>query len=170
MNITDDTWGSEFFDSLLQRARLSPRRRRHFNLHSSYTEPCQRLLNAVCADSYIPPHRHLADPKDELLVVLSGAIVCWHFNDAGEVTRAMRMDAGGQVCGTTISAHQWHTVTALEPGAVILEVKAGPFDPSAAKLKAPWAPDEGDPAASEFLKALNKIRPAPEMPRPEGQR
>jgi hypothetical protein len=32
----------------------------------------------------------------------------------------------------------WYTVVALEPGSVVLEVKADPFDPNQPKDLAPW--------------------------------
>lgn len=154
-----DTWGRELLASLVERATSSPRRRQHLNLHLDHSDSCQRLLNAICADSYIRPHRHVLDPKDELLIVLQGEVVCWYFDDSGTVVDAVRMEAGGEFFGVTIHAHQWHTITACDAGAVILEVKAGPFDPLTAKLMAPWAPEEGSPGAPAYLKWLNQQLP-----------
>jgi hypothetical protein len=45
-------------------------------------------------------------------------------------------------------------VVALEPGCVLLEVKAGPFDPNQPKDLAPWAPEEGSEAAADYLNFL----------------
>ena len=42
----------------------------------------------------------------------------------------------------------------LEPGCVLLEVKAGPFDPNQPKDLAPWAPVEGSVAAADYLNRL----------------
>ena len=50
----------------------------------------------------------------------------------------------------------WHTVVALESGSAILEIKAGPFDPSQAKEYAAWAPSEGSPEAISYLEVLHR--------------
>lgn len=154
-----DTWGRQFLAELVERATLSPRRRQHLNLHSDYSDSCQQLLNAICADSYIRPHRHILDPKEELLIVLQGEVVCWYFDDSGTVLDAVRMEAGGEFFAVRIQAHQWHTITACDATAVILEVKSGPFDPLKAKLLAPWAPEEGSPDAAAYLKCLTQQLP-----------
>lgn len=46
---------SELLESLVAKAKNSPRLRQNYNLHDSYDEPCQRLLNAIEPDSYLPP-------------------------------------------------------------------------------------------------------------------
>jgi hypothetical protein len=53
-----------------------------------------------------------------------------------------------------VASTSWHTVIALEPGCVLLEVKAGPFDPNQPKVLAPWAPEEGSDAAGDYLSRL----------------
>jgi hypothetical protein len=45
-------------------------------------------------------------------------------------------------------------VIAFEPGCVLLEVKAGPFDPNQPKDLALWSPEEGCDAASVYLERL----------------
>ena len=37
--------------------------------------------------------------------------------------------AGGHICALNIPAGQWHTLRALDPGTVILEMKDGPYEP-----------------------------------------
>lgn len=146
--------GEDLFRDLVFQAQVAPRRRQHFNLHSNYADPCQRLLNAICFDSYIRPHCHRLDPKDELLVVLSGEVVCWRFDDSGRIASTQLLSSGGTVSAVMLSAYEWHTVTALSEAAIILEVKAGPFDASVAKSFAPWAPEEGTPDAERYLAQL----------------
>lgn len=48
----------------------------------------------------------------------------------------------------------WHTVLSLEPGGILFETKAGPFDASRAKTFAPFAPAEDSPKASHYLEQL----------------
>ena len=51
-------------------------------------------------------------------------------------------------------ADTWHTVIAMEPRCVLLEIKAGPFDETSPKELADWAPQEGTPDALEYLHDL----------------
>ncbi len=56
--------------------------------------------------------------------------------------------------GAEVPSSTWHTVVALEPGCVLLEVKGGPFDPSQPKDLAPWAPEEGSAMVQGYLQGL----------------
>jgi cupin fold WbuC family metalloprotein len=80
------------------------------------------------------------------------------FDDAGAVQGVLRLAADGYggdaAVGAEVPANVWHTVVALEPGCVLLEVKAGPFDPNRPKDLAAWAPEEGSPEASIYLREL----------------
>jgi hypothetical protein len=44
-----------------------------------------------------------------------------------------------------------HSVVFHAPAAVVLEVKAGPYEPRLDKEFASWAPPENDPAAASFV-------------------
>jgi cupin fold WbuC family metalloprotein len=151
-------------DELVARAALSPRRRQHLNLHASHEEPCQRLLNAIGMDSYIQPHRHLRDPRHELLIAVRGSFSVFTFDDSGILIRRVRMEAGGTNAdgsvgiGVETTPHDWHTVIANVPGAVLLEIKAGPFDPSVPKDLAPWAPVEDSDEAAAYFSALRGLQ------------
>lgn len=143
---------------LTEQAGASPRRRQHLSIHQSYQEPCQRLFNAIEPDSYIRPHRHATDPRDEFLLAVRGEMALLTFDDAGTVTSVLRFasEKHGPVlaAGVEVPASTWHTVLALRPGSVLLEVKAGPFDPAQPKDLATWAPEEGSVDAAHYLQAL----------------
>lgn len=151
-------FSSDYLNELTARAQCSPRKRQHHNIHESYADPCQRLFNAIEPDSYIPPHRHAADPRDELLIAVRGLMALVTFDEQGKVTGVVRFGASrngeGLAVGADVPASTWHTVIALEPGCVLLEVKAGPFDPNQPKDLAKWAPDEGSPEALPYLNQL----------------
>jgi len=147
----------DMLDSLISAAQQSPRGRQHLNLHVNYSDKVQRLLNAIGTESYIRPHRHLLDPKPELLVAVSGVLSLLVFNDAGEIENITRFghDRDTSNCfAVELSPADWHTVIAHTPDAVILEIKPGPFDPDAAKEYAPWAPEENSPAALAYFAHL----------------
>ena len=153
-------FGADYLNELTARAQCSPRKRQHHNIHESYADPCQRLFNAIEPSSYIRPHRHAADPRDELLIAVRGSMALVTFDEQGMVTGVVRFGADrngdGLAVGAEVPANRWHTVIALEPGCVLLEVKAGPFDPNQPKDLAPWAPDEGTAGADNYLNKLLK--------------
>jgi cupin fold WbuC family metalloprotein len=154
MKIFDETYLSD----LSARAETNSRRRQHLSIHQSYQEPCQRLFNAIEPDSYIRPHRHATDPRDEFLLAVRGEMALLIFDDSGAVTRVQRFASEKYgpafAAGIEVPASTWHTVLALQPGSVLLEVKAGPFDPAQPKDLAPWAPEEGSVDATRYLQAL----------------
>jgi cupin fold WbuC family metalloprotein len=153
-------FSAALLDYLVGCAERSPRRRVHHNVHASYDEPVQRLFNAICEDSYIRPHRHLLDPKQELLISVRGRFGLLLFDDEGSVTGASIIGAAGCASpAAEIMPAQWHTVLALEPRSVLLEIKAGPFDPSRAKELAPWSPEEGAAEAAIYHARLRAALP-----------
>jgi cupin fold WbuC family metalloprotein len=154
---------ADSLDALVAAARVSPRRRQHRNIHVSHDDPCQRLLNAIGTDSYIRPHRHSLDPKTETLIAVRGrfALIC--FDDEGAVDSIVRFGMessavnAGMAAGVQVPPGTWHTVLALVPGAILFEVKAGPFHPDVAKEFPEWAPAEGSTEAGNYLDLLNAL-------------
>ncbi|CAJ0771500.1 WbuC family cupin fold metalloprotein [Ralstonia chuxiongensis] len=148
-------------DELGVNAKASARRRQHRNIHASYSEKIQRLFNAICADSYIRPHRHTLDPRNESLVAVRGEFAAITFADDGRIADVVRFateahwagDARVTV-GIELSPETWHTVVALSDTAILFEVKEGPFEPTIAKEYAPWAPEEGDGGVAAYLQWL----------------
>ncbi len=151
---------ADYLDDLSGQAHKSPRKRQHLNIHEDYQDPCQRLFNALEPETYIRPHRHSSDPKTELLIAVRGLMSLVVFNEDGTINWVLRFGTNhkikGLALGAEISPNTWHTVIALESGSVLLEVKAGPFDPSLPKDLAPWAPEEGADATLSYLDQLKK--------------
>jgi len=50
-------------------------------------------------------------------------------NSDGDLEGSYELSAGGPICALNIPAGQWHTLRALESGAVILEMKDGAYEP-----------------------------------------
>ncbi len=150
-------------DKLTQKAVESPRLRQHLNLHQSYSESCQRLLNAIEPESYIRPHSHSHEQGAETMIALRGlmALVC--FDNLGNVLSVKRFGAGNYEIrydvslGVEIPPGAWHTVVALDRGSVLLEIKSGPFNPDAPKFLAPWAPEEGSEVSLDYLTSLKSL-------------
>lgn len=145
----------------MHKAARSIRKRQHLNIHRSHDEHCQRLFNAIAPGSYIRPHRHSLDPKTEDLVAVRGVFALVLFSDMGMIENIVRFGtekyegSGGMGIGVELPPHAWHTVVALTDGAILLELKEGPFRPDAAKEFAPWAPDEGTTESAEYVRSLH---------------
>ncbi|PLY02406.1 MAG: cupin fold metalloprotein, WbuC family [Desulfuromonas sp.] len=143
-------------DALSLSARSAERLRKNLNLHDSYTDPCQRLFNAIEPRSYVRPHRHADPPKPETFLVVRGEFVLVIFDDHGECVDLIQLRAGGDRVAVDLPPGVWHMVIALQPGTIFFETKPGPYLPVTDKDFAPWAPEEGSPEASIYLDGLVK--------------
>lgn len=86
---------NKILDNLPAQAKASPRLRMNLNFHQSLDEKCHRFLNAVEPGANIPVHRH--PEKEESFVVLRGRIR-WHFyDDTGNETERVLLDANGDI-------------------------------------------------------------------------
>ena len=151
---------NKYLNKLSAAAKKNPRQRQHINIHKSYQDNSQRLFNALEPGTYIRPHRHLSDPKDELLIAIKGLMALIIFDDFGSVEEIHLLDPNGKkksVIGVELSSNVWHTVLALEKNSILLEVKAGPFDPLKPKDLAAWAPDEESSLKKDYYECLNKL-------------
>jgi cupin fold WbuC family metalloprotein len=153
-------FGSEYIGSLVRSARESARLRQNANVHTTYEDPCQRLFNALCAGTYIRPHRHSGAQGNELLVAISGSCALIQFTDEGCVSSVVLFGSEKHRCqpniaaAVEISAGCWHSVVVLSGYAVLFEVKRGPFRLSDAKDFPRWAPEEGSADAHAYLAEL----------------
>ena len=141
--ITDET-----LTSLTQQAKQSPRLRMNYNFHSELEDPVQRLCNAMEPGTYVRPHRHAQ--RWEFLSILSGSALALVFNDDGRVIQRVELSARGPVYALELPADTWHTLTGLESGSILFEVKQGPYIKPEEKDFAAWAPAERDAAAPRF--------------------
>ena len=139
-------------------AQESARQRDIHVLHTGDEDTLQRMLNAMQPGTYVTPHRHVAVPKAEAVVVLQGSIGFVSFEDDGyyDEQHFVYVDPKQGVYGIDYRAGVWHSFIALEPDTVLFEVKPGPYDAATDKEFAPWAPSEGDPEAAHYLAILEK--------------
>jgi cupin fold WbuC family metalloprotein len=147
-----------FLGDLIGKAKGSSRQRQHRNIHVTYDDQVQRLFNAIEPGSYIRPHRHSLDPRDELLIAVRGVMALVTFDENGGISEVFHLGTekygDGNAVGAEVPSTTWHTVVALESGCVLLEVKAGPFDHGRPKEFAPWAPEDGTPDAAVYFAEL----------------
>jgi cupin fold WbuC family metalloprotein len=132
---------------LLARAEATTRRRLNLNLHAE-GEPVSRFLNAGIAGTYARPHRH-PQGRWELVTLLHGRFDIVTFSSNGLIDARYALTMGDTQIAE-IPGGVWHGVVFAAPGAVVLEIKAGLYDPSADKEFASWAPAESTPDAAHF--------------------
>jgi cupin fold WbuC family metalloprotein len=147
----------QMLDELSEEARQLPRLRKHCNFHGADNAPCHRLIIAIEPGSYIPPHCHADRNKDETISIVRGRIGMVFFDAQGSVTQRLLLEAGGETQGVTIPAGMFHSLLALEPGAVFLEAKAGPYLPPADSERPAWAPLENTAEAPAYLAAMRAL-------------
>jgi cupin fold WbuC family metalloprotein len=136
-------------DALCGEAGQSARLRRHHNLHE-LPDRVQRFLNALQPGTYVRPHRHRRDEPGsgfECFVVLQGAVGLVLLDGDGEVVGTERLEAEGPVKGVELAEGRFHTLVALCPDTVILELKQGPYEPATDKEFLAHFPAEGTPEA-----------------------
>jgi len=158
--------GDDLIRQVTEEARRSARRRKNYNFHKSPDDHAHRFLNVLLEGAYITPHRHLVPPKSEMFLVLEGYAVLYRFEDDGRVSGRYllgngplpeRLPAGVEarpIWGVDLAPGVWHTVAAITPSAVCVELKTGPWDPATDKEFAAWAPRENSPEAAAYLEGL----------------
>ena len=137
-------------------ARENPRKREILVLHRGNSDSLQRMVNAMEPGSYMRPHRHHAPPKAESLVLLAGSLGFISFLEDGtlDLENCVLLKRAKGAVALDCRESIWHTLIALEPGTVFFEAKSGPFDATADKEFASWAPAEDAPEATSYLKTL----------------
>ena len=114
-------------DSLTIQAKTSPRLRMNMDLRDSAEDQSQRMLNALEPGTVLPIHRHRK--TSETVAILRGRAVQYLYDDEGNETDAVLLEAGGEIPAMQVEMGQWHRLEALESGTVIVEFKNGAYEP-----------------------------------------
>lgn len=72
-------------------------------------------------------------------------------DECGQILDIERVSANGSTRGIELPEGTYHTLVALAPDTVILELKEGPYEPSTDKEFIDTFPDEGTPAAKQLV-------------------
>ena len=114
-------------DSLTTAAQASPRLRMNMDLRNSPEDKSQRMLNAIEPGSVMPVHRH--SKSSETVVILRGRIQWRFYDDAGNETERVTLDADGEPRMLNVERDRWHSLVSLESGSVLFECKDGAYEP-----------------------------------------
>ena len=116
----------QLLDDLTAQAKASPRLRMNLDLRTTPEDQSQRMLNALEPGTVLPIHRH---PKTtEVVTILRGKAVQYLYDENGNKTGQVLLEAGGECAGMSIERGQWHRIECLETGTVIFEAKDGPYE------------------------------------------
>lgn len=118
---------NNLLEQLSAQAKACERLRMNLDLRTSTDDSSQRMLNALEPGTPLPIHRHRF--STETVVMLRGSIKEIFYNDNGEVTDIILMQAGGECPALQIPKGQWHTVEVMETGTIIFEAKDGVYAP-----------------------------------------
>lgn len=113
-------------DSLTEQAKHNPRKRIHYDLRDSADENSMRMLNAIEPESVIPVHRHTMTSED--VVVIRGCVEELLFDDSGNETDRVRLEAGSNCVACHVPKGTFHTCRSLQSGSVIIEFKTTRYD------------------------------------------
>ena len=117
----------KILDELTASAKASPRLRMAMDLRNSPEDLSQRMLNALEPGTIMPIHRHQA--SSETVVILRGKIRWIFFDENGNETERVVLDADGDLRMLNVEKDRWHSLECLESGSVLYESKDGPYKP-----------------------------------------
>ena len=112
-------------DSITAQAKASPRLRMNLDLRNSPDDSSQRMLNAIEPGSVLPIHRHRH--SSETVVIIRGKIQGVFYDDNGNETERVTLDANGDLRMLNIEKNRWHSVESPETGSVLYESKDGAY-------------------------------------------
>ena len=117
----------KLFAEIAEQASASPRLRMHYDLRDSSDENGQRLMNVLLPGTKSGIHRHTN--TSEVVVCIQGSCIERLYDDKGNETECISLTAGGEVPGLVIPMGVYHSLEATDAMSVIVEAKAGKYDP-----------------------------------------
>ena len=118
---------NKILDDLSAQAKKNPRLRQAMDLRNSPEDLSQRMLNALEPGTVMPIHRHHG--SSETVVVLRGKIEWIFYDNDGNETERVALDANGEPRMLNVERDRWHSLVCLEEGSVLFESKNGAYAP-----------------------------------------
>ncbi len=114
-------------DMLTAQAKASPRLRMNMDMRNGPEDLSQRMLNALEPGTVLPIHRH--HDSSETVVIVRGKIQWVFYDENGNETERVVLDADGDPKMLNVEKDRWHSLVCLESGSVLYESKDGPYHP-----------------------------------------
>jgi cupin fold WbuC family metalloprotein len=143
----------ELLNTITEQARCSPRQRQNYDFHQP-SEKVQRFLNVLQPGTYVRPHRHQRPPDVngfEFFLVLQGKVGIIIFDENAQIVHTELICAKGATRAIELPEGIYHTLVALAPDTVILELKEGPYNPTTDKEFLDGFPTENTSAAEQMV-------------------
>ena len=118
---------NKILDELSAQAKVNPRLRQSMDLRNSPEDQSQRMLNALEPGTVMPIHRH--QKTSESVVILRGKIEWIFYDNDGNETERVTLDANGEPRMLNVEKDRWHSLVCLESGSVLYESKDGAYTP-----------------------------------------
>lgn len=123
----------QLFNEIAMKAAESPRLRMNFDLRNDENEQSQRMLNVLLPGTKSPIHRH--QDTAETVVCIQGECIERYYDNEGNETDVFHLVAADDLVGLQIPVGQFHSLEAMNEMSVVIEFKAGKFDPTKTEEK-----------------------------------
>lgn len=117
----------KLFEEIAEQAAASPRLRMHYDLRDSADENGQRMLNVLLPGTKSAIHRH--SNTNEVVICIYGSCIERFYDDKGQETDCFALTAGSDFPDLVIPMGVYHSLEATDAMSVIVEAKAGKYDP-----------------------------------------
>lgn len=114
-------------EELSAQAKASPRLRQAFDLRNTPEDNSQHVLNALEPGMIMPIHRH--HDSSETVVLLRDKIEWVFYDDNGNETERVMLDANGEPRMLNVERDKWRSLVCLESDSGLYESKDGPCHP-----------------------------------------
>ena len=115
------------FDKIAEQAAASPRLRMHYDLRDSADENGQRMLNVLLPGTKSAIHRH--SNTSEVVICIYGSFIERFDDEKGQETDCFTLTSGSDFPGWVIPMGLYHSLEATDAMSVIVEAKAGKYNP-----------------------------------------
>ncbi len=123
---------SDILPELIASAKASKRKRAMYCLHESNDSMLHTMINVICKDSYICPHKHWIQggswdiKKGESYLIIEWRWKLLFFDDLGSITETINIDSS-QNTMALVPEGVWHSILSLSEYIVIYENKTWPW-------------------------------------------
>ena len=155
-NVSGDFFqlSEEMIQKGLKASRESDRLRMILPIHRKQEAEVQRMINFLQPGTYIRPHKHPMAHASESLILISGSIRFYTFDEDGKVLTVNEVGSKPIYGVVDIEPGVWHSFIVLEENTMLFECKKGPYSAIKDKTFASWSPEEGSGEVQEWMHSL----------------
>jgi cupin fold WbuC family metalloprotein len=143
---------------LVEARKDSARGRTRILMHPNSTSKLHEMYVLYGKETFIRANKHI--DKDESVYVLEGIVDVVLFENSGNISEVVRLEANSDNngCFILLPANQYHSVIIRSVSALLFESTPGPFDPTVT-VYADWSPGEDDLDSQRlFIKMVDAFR------------